>query len=58
MSRLGYLSGRLSISRFNRRLHALCDWLQLTLETLGELSASGKVFIIDSEPYPKKWRVR
>ncbi len=47
MSRLGYLSGRLSTSRFNRRLHALCDWLPLTVETLGELFAGGAVFIID-----------
>jgi hypothetical protein len=52
LTRLGYLSGPLSTSRFNRRLHALCDWLQLTLDTLGELFASGAVFIIDSMPLP------
>lgn len=58
MSRLGYLSGRLSTSRFNRRLHALCDWLRLALETLGELFASGEVFIIDSMPLPVCRRAR
>jgi hypothetical protein len=34
---LGYLSARLSISRFNRRLHSAAGWLVLTVETLGEL---------------------
>ena len=29
-----YLSGHLSTSRFNRRLHALADWLAFILETL------------------------
>src|SRR4028119_922307 len=29
MQECGYLSGRLSISRFNRRLHALAAWLEL-----------------------------
>ena len=58
LSRLGYLSGRLSTSRFNRRLHALCAWLSLTLETLGELFAQGAVFIIDSMPLPVCRRAR
>ncbi len=52
LTRLGYLSARLSTSRFNRRLHALCHWLRLTLETPGELFTSGTVFIIDSMPLP------
>jgi len=58
LTRLGYLSGQLSTSRFNRRLHALCDWLHLTLETLGELFASGTVFIVDSMPLPVCRRAR
>jgi len=35
MGGCGYLSGSLSVSRFNRRLHALADWLQLVLDLLG-----------------------
>ena len=34
---LGYLSGHIEISRFNRRLHALHDWLAFLAVTLGEL---------------------
>ncbi len=37
-----YLSGRLSTSRLNRRLHALAAWFRLRLETLGELFAHGR----------------
>lgn len=33
MSECGYLSGQLSVSRFNRRLHALGDWQLLVAET-------------------------
>jgi hypothetical protein len=58
LTELGYLSLRLSTSRFNRRLHAAADWLRLTLETLGELFASGAVFIIDSMPLPVCRRAR
>ena len=47
-----YLSRELSVSRFNRRLHALADWLDLALVTLGEVAARGTVFIIDSLPVP------
>jgi hypothetical protein len=56
--RMGYLSGRLSISRFNRRLHALADWLGLVLETVASLWAQGEVFVIDSMPLPVCRRVR
>lgn len=35
---LGYLSGPLSVSRFNRRLHALADGLPLLLDVLGASS--------------------
>jgi len=53
-----YLSGALSVSRFNRRLHALRGWLGLALETLGALFAAGKVFLIDSMPVPVCRRAR
>jgi IS5 family transposase len=58
-----YLSGPLSASRFNRRLHALRDWLLLLLEALGEVFARGEVFLIDSMPVPvckraRAWRCR
>lgn len=57
--RLGhYLSGPLSVSRFNRRLHRLADWLGLALETLGTLFATGEVFLIDSMPVPVCRRAR
>ena len=55
---LGYLSGRLSISRFNRRVHALADWLRLIIEALGAVFAQGEAFIIDSLPVPVCRRVR
>ncbi len=58
-----YLSGALSISRFNRRLHALADWLPWLAEILCELSTQGEVFVIDSMPMPvckrmRAWRCR
>jgi hypothetical protein len=57
--RLGrYLSGALSVSRCNRRLHALRGWLGLTLGTLGALFAHGEVFLIDSMPVPVCRRAR
>lgn len=58
MQQQGYLSGALSVSRFNRRLHALMDWLPLLLETLGESFATGAAFIVDSLPVPVCQRVR
>ena len=59
MMHLGrYLSGRLSVSRFNRRLHRLADWLGLALATLGELFATGEAFLIDSMPVPICRRAR
>ncbi len=47
----GYLSGPLSVSRFNRRLHALAD-------SLGELLTTGELFIVDSLPIPVCRRAR
>ncbi len=58
LARLGYLSGPLSASRFNRRLHALHGWLGLALETLGSLFATGEAFLIDSMPVPVCRRAR
>ena len=54
----GYLSGHISVSRFNRRLHNLSDFLAFVPTTLGELFTSGEVFIIDSLPLPVCRRVR
>lgn len=48
----------LSVSRFNRRLHALSDWLYGIVNLLGELFTTGEVFIIDSMPVPVCKRVR
>ncbi len=57
--RLGrYLSGALSVSRCNRRLHRLAAWLGLIVETLGALFATGAAFLIDSMPVPVCRRAR
>lgn len=58
MRALGYLSGPLSVWRFNRRAHRLADWLPLLVETLGEIFATGEAFIVDSLPAPVCQRVR
>ena len=55
---LHYLSGPLSTSRFNRRLHALADWLAFISELLGEVLTTGEVFVIDSLPLPVCKRAR
>lgn len=55
--RLGYI-GELSVSRFNRRLHALIDWLWQVSSMLSDLFSSGKIFIIDAMPVPVCKRVR
>jgi len=49
---------RLSISRFNRRLHALRDWLYDIVGLLAEIFAHGEAFIIDSRPVPVCKRAR
>jgi hypothetical protein len=41
LTRLGYIRG-LSVSRFNRRLHALRDWVVNIVQVLGEVWASVK----------------
>ena len=48
----------ISVSRFNRRLHRLYDWLYGIVVSLGELFAGGEVYIIDSMPLPVCKRVR
>jgi hypothetical protein len=53
-----YLSGPLSISRFNRRLHRLADWLPLLAEVLGRCFDHAGCLIIDSLPVPVCKRVR
>jgi hypothetical protein len=58
MAGMHYLSGRLSASRFNRRLHALAARLEGILGLLGELFATGEVFVLDSLPLPVCRRVR
>jgi len=58
MQGMGYLSGRLSASRFNRRLHALASWLEGILDLLGGLFATGEAFVVDSLPLPVCRRVR
>jgi hypothetical protein len=55
---LGHLSGPLSVSRFNRRVHVLADWLPFIAEILGEVGGQGEVFVIDSLPVPVCKRVR
>jgi len=56
---LGYLSGTLSLSRFNRRLHALAPWFTLALDLLCEVCARNTTaFTLDSLPVPVCKRVR
>src|SRR5215203_527180 len=54
----GYLSGWIDVTRFNRRLHKLADWLEFIARTLGEILRTGEVFVIDSLPLPVCRRVR
>ena len=58
LQRQGYLSGTLSASRLNRRLHALAGWFRLIQETLAALLATGDCFLIDSMPIPACQRAR
>jgi hypothetical protein len=54
---LGYVR-RLSVSRFNRQLHKLRDWLYGLVTLVGEVFSQGEIFIIDSLPLPVCKRVR
>ena len=49
---------RISLSRFNRRLHTLYDWLYGMSVSLSALFAGGEVFVVDSMPLPVCKRVR
>lgn len=53
-----YLSGHIDVTRFNRRLHKLADWLAFIATTLGEILRKGQIFVIDSLPVPVCRRVR
>ena len=53
-----YLFGRLDLTRFNRRLHALADILAFIATTLGEVLLNGEVFVIESIPVPVCRRAR
>jgi hypothetical protein len=55
---MGHLSAPLSISRFNRRFHALAHHLSAALDLLAMLSVTGTVFVIDSLPLPVCRRAR
>lgn len=57
LQQTGYLP-KLSVSRFNRRLHALQEVLLLIVHVLGELLATGQVSVIDTVPVPVCKRVR
>lgn len=37
----GYLSDSIDVTRFNRRLHKLADWLSFIATTLGEIGLKG-----------------
>lgn len=58
MQQLQYLSGTISHSRFNRRLHALRDWMEFFPEYLGEIFSKNTIYIIDSMPIPVCHRAR
>jgi len=53
MQQQGYLSGKIRVARFNRRLHKLADWLEFSHLVLSELERKGKTFIIDSMPFTR-----
>jgi hypothetical protein len=55
---LGYLSGPLSASRFNRRFHTLAHRLSDAADVLAAPLTTGTVFIIDSMPLPVCRRAR
>jgi hypothetical protein len=58
LRRMGYLSQSLSVSRFNRRLHQLAEWLPGILMVLCSIFAEHDVFVMDSVPVPVCKRVR
>ncbi len=49
---LGYIPCALSVSRFNRRAHALVAHLAFAFDALAEVFAQGTAFVVDSLPVP------
>jgi DDE family transposase len=58
MKAMRYITKPLSISRFNRRVHALAGWLECIVQVIGQLFSQGEAFVIDSMPLPVCKRVR
>lgn len=58
LKKMGYLRQSLSVSRFNRRLHQLGEWLPGILMILCSVFADNEVFVVDSVPMPVCKRVR
>jgi len=49
---MGYIPCALSVSRFNRRAHALVAQLAFAFDALAEVFAQGTAFVVDSLPVP------
>jgi IS5 family transposase len=58
MHQLHYLSGTISHSRLNRRLHTLRDWMDNLPELLSDMLSTSHIYIIDSMPIPVCRRAR
>jgi hypothetical protein len=54
----GSRSGRISVSRFHRRLHQRADGMAWIPDVVGEVVTTGDGFLIDSLPLPVCRRVR
>jgi len=54
----GYFPQMLSLSRFNRRVHYLKDFIEFCFESLNELFLTGNLYIEDSMPLPVCKRAR
>jgi IS5 family transposase len=57
LTELGYLP-RMSVSRFNRRLHQMVGWLQRLGQQVRQGVALSELFLIDAFPLPVCQRVR
>ena len=57
LTRLRYIT-ELSVSHFNRRLHALQDWLVSLVSVMMPMCTHRLIFIMDSMPLPVCKRVR
>lgn len=54
----GYFPEMLSLSRFNRRIHRLKEFLEFCFESIREIFLTGDLYIEDSMPLPVCKRVR